>query len=185
MRRAANRMDSIQCRSRIRCDAGSSASAVLVAAVSCSAAGLCPRRAAWHWPSRRPECARLLRASAARGIQKVAAASWREYLLFLLARFLPAGNVVYRVAVAPFPRRRDAQCLGPMDVREMARSKTRVTSRFLFGKRLHDFFRSDGDFINPHPDGIVDGVRDRGHDRQARALADFFCVKKVALIMFF
>src|SRR6202521_4143517 len=156
MRRAANRMGSIQFRSRMECGAGSSASAALVAASSCSAAGLCRPRAAWHWPSRRPECAWLLRAFAARGIQKVAAASWREYLLFLLARFLPAGNV-HRVAVATFPGRRDAQRLGPMDVREMARSKTWVTSRFLFGKRLHDFFRSDGDFINPHPDSIVDG----------------------------
>src|SRR5882757_7978979 len=81
----------------------------------------------------------------ARGIRKVAAASWREHLLFLLTRFLPAGNVVHRVAVATFPRRRDAQCLRPIDMREMARSITRVTSRFLFRKRLHDFFRSDGD----------------------------------------
>src|SRR5260370_15902628 len=136
-------------------DAGSSASEALVAAVSCSAAGPCRRRAAWHWPSRRPECARLLRACAARGIRKEAAASWREYLLFLLARFLPAGNVVHRVAVAPFPRRRDAQSLRPIYMREMARSKTRVTSRFLFRKRLHDFFRSDGAFSDAHSDRIV------------------------------
>src|SRR5882762_10673522 len=115
MPRAANRHRLIELRSRIERDAGSRASAALVAAVSCSAAGPCRRRAAWHWPSRRPECARLLRASAARGIRKVAAASWREYVLFLLARFLPAGDVVHRVAVATFPWRRDAQCLGPMD----------------------------------------------------------------------
>src|SRR5260370_37655166 len=102
MRRAANRMGSIQCHPRIECDAGSSASAVLVAAVSCLAVGPCRRRAASHWPSRRPECARLLRAIAARGIRNVAAASMLYPLLFLLTSLLPAGNVVLRVAVAPF-----------------------------------------------------------------------------------
>jgi len=50
-------------------------------------------------------------------------------------------------AISTFPRRRNAQSLGPIDMREMARSITWVTSRFLFGKRLHDFFGSDGNFI--------------------------------------
>src|SRR6267154_2394219 len=130
------------------------------AAISCSAAGPCRPRAASHWPSRRPESARLLRAFAERGIRKEAAASWREYLLFLLARFLPAGDVVHCVSVAPFPRWRDAQCLRPIHMREMARSKARLTSCFFFGKRLHDFFRSDRNFINSHSDSIVDGVGD-------------------------
>src|ERR1700719_5297567 len=156
MRRAANRNRSIQFRSRIECDAGLSASAALVAAFSCSAAGRCRQRAASHWPSRRPECARLLRAFAARGIRKEADASWREYLLFLLASFLPAGGVVHRVAVAPLPWRRHAQSLGPIDVRKMVRSKARLTSCFFFGERFHDFLRSGGDFINSHSDRIVD-----------------------------
>src|SRR6202158_468189 len=184
MHRAANRLRSIQFRSRIECDADSSASAALVAAVSCSAAGRCRPRAASHWPSRRPECARLLRVCAARGIRKEAAASWREYLLFLLAMFLSTGSIVHRVAISPFPRRRDTQSLGPIHMREMGRSITRVTSRFFFGKRLHDFFGSDGNFINPHSDSIVDGVGDRGHDRQERALTDFLRAKRAAGIRF-
>ena len=42
-----------------------------------------------------------------------------------------------------------------------------------FGKSLHDFLRSDGNFINSHSDGIVDRVGNCGHDRQQGALTDF------------
>src|SRR5882762_672856 len=178
MRRAANRIGSIQSRPRIGCAGGSRASAEPVAAVSCWAAGPCRLRAAWHWLSRRRGSAQLLGACAARGTGIEAASSWREYLL--LARFLPAGNIVHRVAVASFPRRRDRESLRPIHMRKMARSKTRITSRFLFGKGFHDFFRSDGNFINPNSDGVVDGIGDRGHDRKERALTDFFSAKRAA-----
>src|SRR6266851_4156445 len=184
MRRVVNRNRSMQGGSNFQCDGGSSASAGPVAAVSCSAAGPCRPRAASHWFSRRPECTRLLRACAARGIRKEAIASWREYVLFLPARFFAEGNIVHRVAVAPFPRWRDAQSLRPIDIRKMARSKTRVTSRFLFGKSFHDFFRSDGNFINPHSDGIINGVGHGRHDRQERALTDFLRAKRAAGIRF-
>src|SRR5438552_8232480 len=78
------------------------------------------------------------------------------------------------MAVAPFPWRRNAQGFRPMDMRKIGRSKTRVTSRFLFGKGFQNFFRSDGNLINPHTDGVVDGVGDCGHDREKRTLTDFF-----------
>src|SRR6266849_915015 len=185
MHQDAKKNGSIQYRSRIGCDAGSSAFAVLVGGASCSAAGPCHPRAAWHWLSRRPECARLPRACVARGIQKEASASWREYLLFLSGRFLATGNIVYRVAVAPLPRRRDAQGLRPIDARKISWSKTRVTSSFLFGESLHDFFRSDGDLIDPHADSVVDGIRDGRHDRQQRALTDFFRAKRAVRIRLF
>src|SRR5260370_75359 len=184
MRRGANRNRSIQFRSSFECDASSSASAEPVAAVSCSAAGPCRPLAALHWSSRRRGCAWLLQACAARGIRKEAAASWREYLHFLLARFFAPGNIVYRVAVAPFPRRRNTKGFRPIDMRKMARSKTRVTSRFLFGRRLHDFFRSDGDFITPHSDSIVDSIGDRRHDREKRTLTHFLRSKRAAGIRF-
>src|SRR5260370_30812915 len=82
------------------------------------------------------------------------------------------GNIIHRVAVATFPWRRNAQSFRPIDVREMDWSKTRVASRFLFGEGFHDFFRSDGDFIDPHTDSVVDGVGNRRHDRQKRALTN-------------
>src|ERR1700704_1484211 len=170
--------------SRIQCDGGSSVFAGPVAAVSYSAAGPCRPRAASRWLSRCPECARLLRAYAVREIRKEAAASWREYLLFVAARFFAPGDVVHRIAVATFPWRRNAQCLRPIDAREMARSETRLASRFLFGKGFHDFFRSDGDLIDPHSDSVVDGIGDRGHDREKRALPDFLSAKWAARIRF-
>src|SRR6266478_4378298 len=131
MHQDASRNGSARCRLRIGCDGDSSAFAELVDGVSCSAASRCRLRAAWHWLSRRPECARLLQACAVRGIQKEADASWREHLLFLPPRFFAAGNIVYRVAVAAFPRRRNTQSLRPIDVRKMGWSKTRVAARFL------------------------------------------------------
>ncbi len=71
-----------------------------------------------------------------------------------------------------------------MDMRKIGRSNTRVTSRFLFGKGFHNFFRSDGNLINPHTDSVVDGVGDCGHDRQKRTLTDFFRSKRAAGIRF-
>src|SRR5260370_40805812 len=141
MRQDASRNGSARCCLRIRCDGGSSAFAVLVGGVSCSAAGRCRLRAAWHWLSRCPEGARLLQACAVRGIQKEADASWPEHVLFLPPRFFAPGNIVYCVAVAAFPWRRNTQCLRPIAVREMRWSKTRGTSRFLFGEGFHEFFR--------------------------------------------
>src|SRR5260370_7141153 len=64
-------------------------------------------------------------------------------------------------------------------------SKTRVASRFLFGEGFHDFFRSDGDFIDPHTDSVVDGVGNRRHDRQKRALTNFLRAKRPARIRLF
>src|SRR5713101_8783325 len=139
MHQDASRNGSARCRLRIGCAGGSSAFAVLVGGVSCSEASRCRLRAAWHWLSRRPECARLLQACAAREIQKEADASWREHLLFLPPRFLAPGNIIYRVAVASLPRRRNAQSLRPINVREMVWSKTRVAARFLFGEALMIF----------------------------------------------
>src|SRR5260370_15608747 len=185
MRQDASRNGSARCHSRIRCDGGSSAFAGLVGGVSCSAASRCRLRAAWHWLSRRPECARLLQACAAREIQKEADASWREHLLFLPTRFFAPGNIVYRVAVAAFPGRRNTQSLRPVDVRKMGWSKTRVASRFLFGEGFHAFFRCDGDFIDSHTDSVVDAIGNRRHDRQQRALIDFLPATRSALIMLF
>src|SRR5258708_17973059 len=119
MHQDANRNGSARCGLRIGCDGASSAFAELVDGVSCSAASRCRLRAAWHWLSRRPECARLLQACAVRGIQKEADASWREHLLFLPPRFFAAGDIVYLVAVPPFPRGGDTQSLPPLDAREM------------------------------------------------------------------
>src|SRR6267154_1644783 len=185
MHQDASQNGSARCCLSIRCDGGSSAFAVLVGAVSYSAAGPCRPRAAWHWLSRCPECARLLQACAAREIQKEADASWREHLLFLPPRFFAAGNVVYRVAVASLPRRRNAQSLRPIDVREMGWSKTRVTSCVFFGEGLHDFFRCDWDFVDSHTDSVVDGVGNRRHDRQQGTLTDLFCPKRPARIWLF
>src|SRR5260370_30812916 len=92
MRQDASRNGSARCCLRIRCDGGSSAFAVLVGGVSCSAAGRCRLRSAWHWLSRHPECARLLRACVARETQKEADASWREHLFFLAARLSRRGT---------------------------------------------------------------------------------------------
>src|SRR5260370_18916659 len=168
--------------SSFKCDEGSLASAEPVDAASCSAGGPCRPRVASRWPSRRLKCARLLRACAARGIRKEVAASWREYLLFLPARFFAAGNIVHRVAVAPFPGRRDAQCLWPIDMREMARTKTWLTARSFFGKGFHDFFGSDGDFVDTNSHGVVDGIGHRRHDRQKRALTGFLSAQRAARI---
>src|SRR5258708_36753537 len=104
MRQDASRSGSARCCLRIRCDGDSSVFAELVGGVSCSAAGPCRPRAAWHWLSRRPECARLLQSCAAHGIQKEAIASWREHLLFLPPRFFAAGDTAFVVYAASLPR---------------------------------------------------------------------------------
>src|SRR6266566_2759638 len=79
---------------------------------------------------------------------------------------------------------RGAQGFWPVDMRKMARSKSRFTSSFLFGQRLHDFFRCYGNFIDPYSDGIVDSVSHRWHDWQKGPLPNFLCAKGPARIRF-
>src|SRR5713101_4483865 len=133
-------------------DEDSSAFAEPVAAVSCWEAGPCRPRAASRLRLRHPGCARLPGVCAVREIRKAAGASWREHLLFFCARFRLPGNLVHRAAIAAFPWRRNAERFRPMDMREMAGSEARLMAGFLFGERLQDFFRCDGNFINPDSD---------------------------------
>src|SRR5713101_1602515 len=147
-------MDCIPPGSMLPRDEDSSACAEPVAAVSCWESGPCRPRAASRLRLRHPGCARLPGACAGREIRKAAGASWREYLLFLHPSFRVPGNLIHRAAIAAFPWRRNAERFRPMDMREMAGSEARLTAGFLFGERLHDFFRRDGNFINPDSHGI-------------------------------
>src|SRR5258708_11752045 len=96
--------------------------------------------------------------------------------------FFTTRNIVHCVAITTFPWWRNAERLRPVNIREMIRSETRFSSRSLFCKRLHYFFRGDWNFINPHSDSVVHGVGDRGHDRQERALTDFLRSKRAARV---
>src|SRR6266571_8776792 len=182
MRPVARPNGPVQRGSNSECDADSSASVALAAAVSCSEASPCHRREASRSSSRHPGYARLLPVCAARGTRIEAAASWREYLLFFWSRFRAPGNIVHCVSISSLPRRRDAQGFWPVDMRKMARSKSWFTSSLLFSQRLHDFFRRYGNFIDPHSDGIVDRVSHRWHDWQKGPLPNFLCTKGPARI---
>src|SRR5207245_1713976 len=133
----------------------------------------------WH-----PGFARLPPACAARRNPIEAAPSLREYLLFFWSRFRAPGNIVHCVSISSLPRRRNSQGFWPVDMRKMARSKSWFASSFLFGQRLHDFFRCYGNFIDPHSDGIVDRVGHRWHDWQKGPLPNFLCAKGPARIRF-
>src|SRR6267142_1164286 len=95
-----------------------------------------------------------------------------------------ARDIVDGVAIAAFPRRRNAECFRPIDMRKVARTVARITACFLFRQRFHYFFRSYRDFVNSNADGVVNSVGHGGHDGQKRTLADFLGAEGAAGIGF-
>src|SRR5438034_10085063 len=68
---------------------------------------------------------------------------------------------------------------------KMTWAETRLASRLFFGKGFHNFFRSNGDFVDAHPDSVVHGIGNRRHDWQERALPYLLCAEWALRIRFF
>src|SRR5437899_3099133 len=68
---------------------------------------------------------------------------------------------------------------------KMTWAETRLASRLFFGKGFHNFFRCNGDFIDAHPNSVVHGIGNRGHDGQKRALPYLLCAEWALRIRLF
>ena len=84
-----------------------------------------------------------------------------------------ARDIVDSVAVAAFPRGRNAERFRPIDMRKVARPIARIAARPFFRERFHYFLRSYRDFIDSNADGVVNRVGHGGHDGQKWTLTDF------------
>src|SRR6267378_5837153 len=88
-----------------------------------------------------------------------------------------ARDIVDSVAVAAFPRGRNAEHFRPIDMRKVARPIARIAARPFFRERFHYFLRSYRDFIDSNADGVVNRVGHGGHDGQKWTLTDFLGAK--------
>src|SRR2546430_12709876 len=68
---------------------------------------------------------------------------------------------------------------------KMTWAETRLASRLFFGKGFHNFFRSNRNFVDAHPDSVVHGIGNRRHDWQERALPCLLCAEWALRIRFF
>ena len=79
---------------------------------------------------------------------------------------------VARPAVPSLGRRRDPHRLGIRDAGKLRRAEARGLALRLRLQRRADLLGRDRDLVDPHADGVVDGVGDRGRNRQQRPLPD-------------
>src|ERR1051325_5206727 len=95
------------------------------------------------------------------------------------------GHARHLAPVAAFVGREDFERLRPLDIGYGLGPVAAFFALCFFAQRREDFLGRDGHFVYADADGIVDGVGDRGHDGQERALSDLFRAERAVRVCVF